>query len=290
MENPRTGTSSRPEEVYAAAAERFFELMKTFGMAAAGRSTDWSALATPLASQFERWLQMSQGAGGWFGGAAAGSPAGLGFGAPAAAAFGPLPLGPAAVQGGEGSRTLELLGRLAQLQGELAKHWSEIAGTAAQRFVARLGPAAAAPATPQQALRLYELWVECAEEAYATTVHKEEFARLQAELANTTAALLAEQRRQAESLVRAFGLPTRNEVDTLYAQVKDLRRQLAELAEMPRASGASAPAARATGSARGAEPRDAGAASPPRRAAPKGAKRSAARVSAARTRARRSRR
>jgi len=32
------------------------------------------------------------------------------------------------------------------------------------------------------------------------------------------------------SLVRAFGLPTRNEIDALYAQVKDLRQQLAELA------------------------------------------------------------
>ena len=31
--------------------------------------------------------------------------------------------------------------------------------------------------------------------------------------------------------MRAFGLPTRNEVDALYGQVKDLRRQLAELTE-----------------------------------------------------------
>ena len=37
-----------------------------------------------------------------------------------------------------------------------------------------------------------------------------------------SAALLVEQRRHAESLVRAFGLPTRNEVDALYAHVKEL--------------------------------------------------------------------
>ena len=47
METPRTGTSFKPEEAYAAAAERFFELMKTFGMAG-GTSTDWQALAAPL--------------------------------------------------------------------------------------------------------------------------------------------------------------------------------------------------------------------------------------------------
>ena len=42
-----------------------------------------------------------------------------------------------------------------------------------------------------------------------------------------------QQRRHAETLVRAFGLPTRNEVDALYAQVKDLRRELAELSAPP---------------------------------------------------------
>jgi hypothetical protein len=130
----------------------------------------------------------------------------------------------------------ELLGRLAQLQGELAKHWSEIATSAAQRFIARLGTVPGAPATPQEALKLYELWVNCAEEAYAATVHKEDFARLQAELANTSAALLAEQRQQAETVVRAFGLPTRNEVDALYTQLKELREQLAALARTPRDS------------------------------------------------------
>jgi hypothetical protein len=240
MESSRTGTSFRPEEAYATAAAQFFELMKTFGMGV-GPGTDWKSLAAPLAAQFERWLQASQTMTPWFGAAAPGSFAGVGLGAPAA--FGPLPLGPAAAAGAEPARTVELLGRLAQLQGELAKHWSEIAGGAAQRFIARLGAAPAVPATPQQALKLYELWVNCAEEAYAATVHREDFSRLQAELANTSAALLAEQRRQAESLVRAFGLPTRTEVDALYAQLKDLHRELAELRQTPGSSPASAGAA-----------------------------------------------
>jgi len=257
----RTDTSFRPEEAYAAAAERFFELMKTFGMTA-GTTGDWKALATPLATQFERWLQMSQAWAPWFTAGASGSP-GLAFGAPAAAAFGPLPLGPAAVQGAEAPRTFELIGRLAQLQGQLAKHWSEIAGTAAQRFVARLGAAPSAPTTPQQGLQLYELWVNCAEEAYAATVHREDFSRLQAEIANTSAALLAEQRRQAETLVRAFGFPTRSEVDALQAQLKDLREQLGARAQARGAPGATQTSAPPTGKAQ-------------RRPAPQGSRRSAA--------------
>ena len=94
--------------------------------------------------------------------------------------------------------------------------------------------------------------MNCAEESYAATVHKEDFCRLQAELANTSAALLVEQRRHAETLVRAFGLPSRNEVDALYAQLKDLRRQLAELTDAAPAGGAGAKrrAARAGGTRR----------------------------------------
>jgi Poly(R)-hydroxyalkanoic acid synthase subunit (PHA_synth_III_E) len=228
MQTPGTGTSFKPEEAYAAAAERFFELMKTFGMTA-GMTTDWKALAAPLAAQFERWLQMSQGHVPWSGASAWGAAPGslFGFGVPGAATFGPMPVGPAAVQGAEMPRTFELLGRLGQLQGELAKHWGAIAATAAQRFIAKLGASPATPASPQQALKLYELWVSCAEEAYAQTVHRQDFARLQAELANTSAALIAEQRQQVETLVRSFGLPTRTEVDALYTQLKELRRELA---------------------------------------------------------------
>jgi hypothetical protein len=243
MENPFTGAAPGPEAAFAGAAERFFELLKTFGVPAAGQSHNWSSLAAPLAGQFEQWLRMSQAAGPWLAAGAAGWPgtaAGAGFAAAPAAAFGPLPLGPAAAQAGEAQRTWELLRRLAQLQTQLAAHWSEIASGAAQRFTARAANAALAPATPEQAMKLYELWVNCAEEAYAATVHREDFARLQAELANTAAALLVEQRRHAETLVRAFGLPTRNEIDALYAQLKDLRRQLAELGDATRPSGARA--------------------------------------------------
>src|ERR1700751_3566477 len=90
MNTTGTGSSFKPEEAYAAAAERFFELMKTFGMTA-GTSTDWKSLAAPLATQFERWLQMSQAAAPWFGAATMAPAAGGGPGAAAAAAFAPLP-------------------------------------------------------------------------------------------------------------------------------------------------------------------------------------------------------
>ena len=230
----------KPDLAFTGAAERFFDLLKSFsfpGSGAAGAAPpDWSALAGSLAGQFEQWLKSSQAAGPWF--TAASAPgAGVGFGA-AAASFGPLPLGAGAAPQQDAQRSWDLVARLAQLQAQLASYWGEIARDAAQRFVQRMGAAAGGAPTLDNALKLYELWVNCAEESYAATVHKDEFCRLQAQLANTSAALLVEQRRHAETLVRAFGLPSRNEVDALYAQLKELRAQLAELTEARRASAA----------------------------------------------------
>jgi len=227
METPFSSAGFKPDVAFASAAERFFELLKSFGPPAGANTADWSSLAAPLARQFEQWLRLSQSAGPWFAAAGAALPAGLTV--PSGWPFGTLPLGPAALHPHEAERPFELLGRLAQVQGQLAAHWSEIANSAAQRFLARLGGAAATPAGIDGALKLYELWVNCAEEAYAATAHREDFAQLQAELTNIGAALLLEQRRHAETVVRAFGLPTRSEVDALTAQLEELRRRLEEL-------------------------------------------------------------
>lgn len=277
MQTPFGSAGPKPEEAFAGAAERFFEMLRSLGLPAAGKVPEWSSLTAPLAREFEQWLRLSQSAAPWFAAAAgsAGAPAPGGTTAGAAFTspwpFAALPLGPAAAHSVETQRLFELLGRLAQLQGQLAVHWSEIAQAAAQRFVARLGSAASVPATPDQALKLYELWVSCAEEAYAATVHRDEFSRLQGELANTWAALLVEQRRHAETLMRTFGLPSRGELEALEAQVKELRRDLADLAQRPRSAGRhrEEPAAqqRGTRRERAAPPRRAKRSAPPKASA-----------------------
>src|SRR3989440_10237144 len=97
METPFTQTAFKPDAAFTSAAERFFELLKTFGMpgaAAAGAGRDWSSLASPLGGQFEPWLKSSHSAGAWV---AAPNPAAPGPGAaaraPPAGAVGPLPRG-----------------------------------------------------------------------------------------------------------------------------------------------------------------------------------------------------
>lgn len=227
-------TGSAPDAAFTAAAGRFFELLKTFTtapVAAAGQAPDLSLLGAQLAAQFEQWLKGSAGAGASFA-AAAGLPGGSPGWPPGA-----VPLGPAAAgHGSEAQSAWELLMKLGSLQGELARYWSEIAQDSAQRFTARMSGAGPAGLTSEGALALYETWVQCAEEAYAATVRKDDFCRLQAQLANTATALLLAQRRQADALARAWGLPTREEADALQRQLRELRQQLKERTSAPRPS------------------------------------------------------
>lgn len=223
MEMPFTTGSRESDAAFTAAAARFFDLLRAFAaQPSAGRAQplDWTSFGAQLAGQFEQWLKSSPAAGASFA-AAAGFPAGAAGWPPGA-----MPLGPAAAQGPDAQSAWELLMKLGQLQGELARHWSEIAQASAQRFTERMRAAGGADFSSEGALALYETWVECAEEAYATTVRKEEFCRLQAQLTNTAMALLLAQRKQADTLVRAWGLPTREEADAMQRQIRELKQQL----------------------------------------------------------------
>jgi len=252
------GTPWPPSDAaIAGAAGRFFELLKSFaaqGPAAAGASPDWTSFAATLASQFEQWLGSSPAMGAAF--AAAGFSPGAFPGGGATWPPGPLPLGPAAASGAQGENAWALLMKLGQLQAQLTQHWSEIARGAAQRFMERMHTAGRADLSSENALALYEAWVECAEEAYAATVRREDYSRLQAQLTNTAMALLIAQRRQAEALARAWGLPTREEADALQRQIRELRSQLEERAPQGAAGAggreAAAPRAKATRRPKGA--------------------------------------
>ena len=245
MEMPFTTGARESDAAFTAAAARFFELLKTFSAqpsAAHGQLPDWGSFGSVLAGQFEQWLRSAPAAGASFA-AAAGFPGAAawppGGGALGSMPLGGVPLGPAAAQAADAQSAWELLMKLGQLQGELARHWSAIAQESAQRFITRMqASSGGADLSSERALALYETWVECAEEAYAATVRKDDFCRLQAQLTNTAMALLLVQRKQADKLARAWGLPTREEADAMQRQIRELRQQLEERAAqaMPRSA------------------------------------------------------
>jgi hypothetical protein len=230
MSTPFTAGPFRPEAMFAGAAAGFYELLKGFGAHAAGRAggaPDLSSLAGALGGQFEQWLKYSQ---------APGFAAGAAFAPP------------------EGRALWDLVMQLAQLQAQLGAQWSEIASGCAQRFVERARSAGVGALTSESALKLYELWVECAEEAYGARVRTDEFASLQARLTNTAAQLLLLQRRQAEQLARAWGLPTREEIEALERQLRELRQQLGQ-GVAPRTRPPKPPKPRRAARRRGRRPR-----------------------------------
>jgi hypothetical protein len=114
--------------------------------------------------------------------------------------------------------------RRSQLQAQLAMHWNAVARSASERFIAR---AAASTATLDLTTirELYDLWIECVEQAYAAMAHSDDFCRTQAELVNITTALLLEQRQQVECFAPMFGLATRSELDALRRQVKRMQTE-----------------------------------------------------------------
>ena len=121
-----------------------------------------------------------------------------------------------------------ILTRIAVRTGELV----------AQRLAAH-----AAEAKPIQGLReAYDLFVDCAEDAYAEVVTAADFGKVSAELMNAAIALKRHAQAAMEEVSNAANLPTRRELDTAHRQGQTMRRQLAALQDELR-SRSTAPAA-----------------------------------------------
>jgi polyhydroxyalkanoate synthase len=100
--------------------------------------------------------------------------------------------------GQRGRRVRELLARRAEAQQRIGLLWNTIAWKAAENFASRVGTAAP-NLEPHTIRKLYDIWIDCAEEAYGATARTEEYSRAQAELINTMAALAGEQGGQGPS-------------------------------------------------------------------------------------------
>lgn len=76
---------------------------------------------------------------------------------------------------------------------------------------------------------LYDLWVECGEQAFSQVAHSDAYSKLQAELGNATVRLRARQQSILEYALRQFDLPTRSELNTVHRQLRELRETVAAL-------------------------------------------------------------
>lgn len=76
---------------------------------------------------------------------------------------------------------------------------------------------------------LYDLWVDCAEQVYATVAHSEAYCKLQARLGNASMRLRSHQQKIIEHGLKQFDLPTRSELNTVHRQLREQKQRIANL-------------------------------------------------------------
>jgi class III poly(R)-hydroxyalkanoic acid synthase PhaE subunit len=108
----------------------------------------------------------------------------------------------------------------------LQRLWSDVLREAAAGFLTQLTAVPPALAEPQILRRLYDQWIDCAEQAYARTAHGEDFCKAQAELANASSQWRQEQQVSIEQWSKCFDLPTRSEINTLTRRLRAVEAQL----------------------------------------------------------------
>jgi class III poly(R)-hydroxyalkanoic acid synthase PhaE subunit len=73
---------------------------------------------------------------------------------------------------------------------------------------------------------LYDLWVDCAEEAYAEIALSDEFRDVYGDMVNSQMRVRDLQQQKTEQLCKELGVPTRSEVSSLGERLQQLRREL----------------------------------------------------------------
>lgn len=224
---------------FADSAERFAAAIRAFAAAAQGA-------APPAGAAPEAAFAAAEGFGNFLREHFAGyfkPPWPSAPGAPPGSAFaqGP-PLGLGREQMLRAERAAEAWNRLAEAQGRLHRMWSDTLRDAAATFTSRLQPAAGEPLTAEAIERLYDLWIECAEEAYGRTAHSDAFCDALSACVNATAQWRRETAGGIEEWAKLWDLPTRSEVNALTLRLRELEAQLAALSEHAQPPQAARPA------------------------------------------------
>ncbi len=81
---------------------------------------------------------------------------------------------------------------------------------------------------------VYTKWVDVCEEIYAKYAMTEEYTKLYGDTVNALMNFKKQQNKMTDDMMEQFNLPTRQEVDNLHKQVRELKRELAAL--KPKAS------------------------------------------------------
>jgi class III poly(R)-hydroxyalkanoic acid synthase PhaE subunit len=91
---------------------------------------------------------------------------------------------------------------------------------------------------PLESLRaFYNLWIDCAEQAYTDISTSDEFTQAQSQLTNSVFAVKRQEQKMIEELLSALNMPTRRELDTSHRRVHQLQRRVWQLEQTLEESG-----------------------------------------------------
>jgi hypothetical protein len=127
--------------------------------------------------------------------------------------------------------------RVDDAQRRLQRLWSDALRQAAADFAARLKPPLPDAADPEALRKLYNTWIDCAEDAYARSAHSEAFCDAQAELVNAGSQWRQELQAGIEQWAKLLDMPTRSEINTLAQRLRTIEQRLRAATE-PEARGA----------------------------------------------------
>ncbi len=128
-------------------------------------------------------------------------------------------------------------------QRRLQRLWSDALREAAAAFTARLVAAARRPHMSAESMRkLYDSWIDCAEDAYARIAHSEPFCSRPRRIHECEQPLAPGTQASMEYIAKLLDLPTRSEINSLMQRLKAVERvQLRAAAEGTRHKPPTAP-------------------------------------------------
>ena len=155
-------------------------------------------------------------------------------------------LGPTREHQQRWQRTAEAWRRIDDAQRRLQRLWSDALREASTAFAARLGPPQATAVSAETMRKLYDMWIECAEEAYARAAHGDDFCKALSDFVNASSQWRRELQASIEHSAKLLDLPTRSEINTLMHRLKSVEEQLraASKTRKPRAPASGAKHAR----------------------------------------------
>lgn len=123
-------------------------------------------------------------------------------------------------------KALDEQGRVAaQLSGAIAR----VHADALEALAAKTAALAQSGESVDDTRRLYSLWIESAEQAFAQHARGELFGRLQGDWVNACLRVRIAQQSIAEELLKALDLPTRAELNSVHRRLKDMRERIERL-------------------------------------------------------------